>query len=219
MGTRACPWAPQVSDVVRFEDSPTACPGGLPARWHLPRLSRGLDGQPGHRGPGGPRQQASSPGVRGRGARAGPSPPGVAPPPSPPAPASALWSGGPRGASPSEERPLLADRRGMSSGGSRHVMRRRSSSSPSRGSNFQPPPWEQRRAALAPPAGAGGGGAGASERAAPRALRDPSARGRGGERGGPRGRGAGDRRDPRPAAREVEEGPLRVSQGSPGCSC
>lgn len=73
-------------------------------------------------------------------------------PPFPPVPPS---SGGPWGASASEERPLLADRRGMSSGGSRHVTRRRSSSSPSRGSNFQPQPWEQRRAALAPPGSAG----------------------------------------------------------------
>lgn len=55
----------------------------------------------------------------------------------PRAPPSAVPSpGGPE----SEERRLPADRRGMSSGGSRHVTRRRSSSSPSRGSNFQPQP-------------------------------------------------------------------------------
>lgn len=69
--------------------------------------------------------------------------PRIQPLPSPSTPPATLLS--------SSERPLLADRRGMSSGGSRHVTRRRSSSSPSRGSNFQPQPWEQRRAALAPP--------------------------------------------------------------------
>lgn len=69
--------------------------------------------------------------------------PRIQPLPSPSTPPATLPS--------SSERPLLADRRGMSSGGSRHVTRRRSSSSPSRGSNFQPQPWEQRRAALAPP--------------------------------------------------------------------
>lgn len=69
--------------------------------------------------------------------------PRIQPLPSPSTPPATLLS--------SSERPLLADRRGMSSGGSRHVTRRRSSSSPSRGSNFQPLPWEQRRAALAPP--------------------------------------------------------------------
>lgn len=69
--------------------------------------------------------------------------PRIQPLPSPSTPPATLPS--------SSERPLLADRRGMSSGGSRHVTRRRSNSSPSRGSNFQPQPWEQRRAPLAPP--------------------------------------------------------------------
>lgn len=108
-----------------------------------------------------PRTRASAPGR--------PSPPGgrgvaprIQPLPSPSAPPATLPPS-------SSERPLLADRRGMSSGGSRHVTRRRSSSSPSRGSNFQPQPWEQRRAALAPPGR--GAASGRVRRRRPVALR------------------------------------------------
>lgn len=127
--------------------------------------------------PGALRQPTSEPKVGARSGQ-GRSPPGgtgVAPPSTTatPAPPSAPSSRDPRGGSvASEERPLLADKRGMSSGGSRHVMRRRSSSSPSRGSNFQPPPWEQRRAHLHRQRvrSAAGGGPAGRRPAAPRRV-------------------------------------------------
>ena len=160
MGTRACPLDTtdlKVWGQSSFGESPSACPG-VPWLWGGSRaawLQWALAGAQ--------RQQTSEPRwVRVRAGRSPPSPPVPRAPPS-----AAPSSRGPRGGSAeSEERRLLADGRGMSSGGSRHVTRRRSSSSPSRGSNFQPlPPWEQRRAALAPPGGAGGCAEGLGEEA------------------------------------------------------
>lgn len=153
--------APRGSPALGRDQSPALGSGGLPPH-HCASSGQagGLNKQPGHSelrlGPWGSKRVSLGGCGAGRAGlgRSPPGGPGVAPrarpPPSPtatPAPPSALSSGGPWvGSVASEERPLLADRRGMSSGGSRHVMRRRSSSSPKRGSNFQPLPWEQRRA-------------------------------------------------------------------------
>lgn len=198
--------------------SPNACPGGgeegLPPVLAQPLAGEASVGSLGAAGSGrAPRQQKSAPRwVRGRAGRSPPGAPGAAPraqlPPSPTAPPAAPSSRDPRGSSvASEDRPLLADRRGMTSGGSRHVTRRRSSSSPSRASNLQPPPWEQRRARVGTAGGAGGCGRGpAGRRRAVLGLFGIQVGAGGGAR---QGRGA------RPQAKAL---PPRVSQCSLGGS-
>lgn len=121
--TRPPPGPRSPSSRPRPGESPHACPG-VPWLWgHRAR-------QPGRGG-----LWLEPRWVRVGACRSPPSPLAPRVPPSAPS-AAAPSPGGPE----SEERRLPADRRGMSSGGSRHVTRLRSSSSPSRGSNFQPQP-------------------------------------------------------------------------------